>query len=212
MRIASERSGQGEIVTGEAESSLSVRIRTITSSAHRALEARTGWPETLGSAGDMATMLRMFRALHASLDAAHACFEGSFRLHGFAPGSGHHLETIDEDLRALGIHRACGPAAFVPCPDFDAALGLRYVASGSAMGNILMVRHIATHPDPSVVAARRFLEASASRAVPEFRSFRVALDRYGSREPAHVPAVIAGADAAFLACVTWLDAEKAARD
>ncbi len=66
---------------------LSVRIRTLTSDAHRGLEARTGWPETLDGAGDVATMLRMFRALHASLDAAHVRFESCFRQHGFAPGS-----------------------------------------------------------------------------------------------------------------------------
>ena len=211
MRIASDRSGRGE-TTGEAEPPLSVRIRALTSGAHRGLEARTGWPETLGGAGDVATMLRMFRALHASLDAAHGQFLSTFRQQGFEPGSGSALGMIKDDLRALGIDEPLAPATFPPCRDFDAALGLRYVASGSAMGNLLILRHVAAHPDPSIAGASRFLTSSAGRAVPEFRTFRAALDLYGTREPARVEAVIAGAEAAFQACVTWLDAEAAARD
>lgn len=198
-------------MTGEAETPLSVRIRALTSHAHRGLEARTGWPETLGRAGDVATMLRMFRALHASLDAAHARFESSFRQQGFEPGSESALGTIQDDLRALGIDEPRAPAIFPPCRDFDAALGLRYVASGSAMGNLLILRHVAAHPDPSIAGASRFLTSSAGRAVPEFRMLRAALDLYGSRAPAHVEAVIAGAEAAFQACMTWLDTEAAGR-
>ena len=207
MRIASERSGGREGSIDEAEVPLSARLRALTSTAHRELEARTGWPETLDGAGDVATMLRMFRALHASLDAAHAGFEGSFRQHGFAPGSGSAAAMIDEDLRALGTEARPLPVIFEPCPDFDAALGLHYVAAGSAMGNLLILRHIAAHPDPSIVAASRFLKLSASRAVPAFRTFRAALDLYGGREPAQASAVASGADAAFRACVAWLDAE-----
>ena len=209
MRIASER--RGDSVTGEADLPLSVRVRTLTSSAHRGLESRTGWPETLAAAGEMATMLRMFRALHASLDDAHGSFEDAFRQHGFAPGASSATAAIDDDLGTLGIGERPGPAGFAPCSDFDAALGLRYVASGSAMGNLLILRHIAAHPDPSLAGATRFLTLSASRAVSEFRTFRAALDLYGSREPAHVAAVVAGAEAAFRACVAWLDAEAAGR-
>ncbi len=75
------------------------------------------------------------------------------------------------------------------------------------MGNLLILRHVAAHPDPSIAGASRFLTQSAGRAVPEFRTFRAALDLYGCREPAHVAAVIAGAEAAFQACLTWLDAD-----
>ena len=74
------------------------------------------------------------------------------------------------------------------------------------MGNMLILRHIAAHPDPSVAAASRFLTLSASRAVPAFRTFRAALDLYGRQEPSQGSAVAAGADAAFRACVAWLDA------
>ncbi len=80
------------------------------------------------------------------------------------------------------------------------------------MGNMLILRHVAAHPDPSVAGASRFLTQSAGRAVPEFRTFRAALDLYGCREPTHVAAVIAGADAAFQACMTWLDADLSRRD
>ena len=209
MRISSGRSGRGEGSTDGAEVPLSARIKAMTSSAHRGLESRTGWPETLGGAGDVATMLQMFRALHASLDAARVCFEDPFRLHGFAPYPASASRMIDEDLEALGTEGPRGPATFAPCPDFDAALGLHYVASGSAMGNMLILRHIAAHPDPSIAAASRFLDLSASRAVPEFRTFRAALDRYGRQEPSHGSAVAAGAEAAFRACVAWLDANAA---
>ena len=214
MRIASEPSGRGEGSTDEAEMPLSGRIKTATSMAHRGLEARTGWPETLGGVGDISTMLQMFRALHAAVDEARVRFEAPFRQHGFAPGPGSPLAAsalaaIDDDLRALGIDGRRAPGTFMPCVDFDAALGLHYVASGSAMGNILILRHVAAHPNPSVAGASRFLTQSAARAVPEFRTFRTALDLYGSREPTHVAAVIAGADAAFRACVSWLDAEAA---
>ena len=209
MGTASRSAGSTQ---GEAELPLSVRIRTHTSKAHRGLEARTGWPGTLGEAGDMATMLRMFRALHVSLDAAHARFEGAFRLHGFPPGSASATALIDADLRTLGTGERPDAGAFPPCADFDAALGLRYVASGSAMGNILILRHIATHSDPLVAGAGRFLTLSAGRALPEFRSFRAALDLYGLGAPTRAAAVIAGADTAFDGCMTWLDAKAASRD
>ena len=209
MRISTERSGRGEASRDEAEVPLSARIRALTSSAHRGLEARTGWPETLGGAGDVSTMLQLFRALHASLEAACTRFEDSFRQHGFAPDSGGATAMIDDDLRTLGIGDPRARATFTPPPDFDAALGLHYVASGSAMGNTLILRHIAVHPDPSIVAASQFLKLSASRALPGFRAFRAALDLYGRREPAHASAVTEGADAAFRACVAWLDANAA---
>ena len=209
MGIASE-AAEGE--TSEAELPLSVRIRTLTSHAHRGLEAKTGWPETLDGAGDMARMLRMFRALHASLNTAYARFDSCFRQHGFPPGSAGATAMIDADLRAIGLGERPDRASFSPCADCDAALGLRYVASGSAMGNMRVLRHIATHPDPSVSGASRFLVQSAGRAIPEFRSFRAALDLYGLQSPTHAAAVIAGADAAFHACMTWLDADLTARD
>ena len=209
MRASSERSGQGEGLADGAETPLSVSIRRHTADAHRGLEAKTGWPETLVEADDVATMLRMFRALHTSLDSAGAGFEGLFREHGFARGSGSATASIDDDLRALGIDGKRDSATLLPCLDFDAALGLHYVASGSAMGNLLILRHIVAHPDPSVAGADRFLKLSAGRAVPEFRTFRAALDLYGSREPARASAVIAGADTAFQACVAWLDANAA---
>ena len=206
MRIASERFGRGEGSAGEAEMPLSGRIRTATSKAHRGLEARTGWPESLGGANDVSTMLQMFRALHAAVNEACACFEASFGQHGFASGSEDALPAIDDDLKTLGISEHSETIGFAPCADFNAALGLHYVASGSAMGNVLLLRHIAAHPDPSVAGASRFLKLSASRALPEFRSFRATLDLYGLREPTHASAVISGAEAAFHACVTWLDA------
>ena len=205
MRASSERSGQGDNGADAVEPLLSVRIKTLTAAAHRGLEARTGWPETLVWDDDVATMLRMFRALHSSLDAAHVDLADVFREHGFARGSGSACGAIDDDLSALGTDSVRGPETFPSCLDFDRALGLHYVASGSAMGNLLILRHVAAHPRSSIAGSSRFLQLSASRAVPEFRAFRAALDRYGCREPAHVPAVVAGAEEAFRACVTWLD-------
>ena len=80
------------------------------------------------------------------------------------------------------------------------------------MGNVLILRHVSVHQDLTITGASQFLTQSVARAVPEFRTFRAALDLYGFREPARGSAVIAGAEAAFRACVTWLDAKAAAGD
>ena len=109
MRILSEPSVRGGDSADETAVPLSVRIRALTSSAHRGLETRTGWPDTLVEAGDVSTMLQMFRALHASLDAARARFEDPFRHHGFGLDAASALSTIDDDLRALRTRRAPRP-------------------------------------------------------------------------------------------------------
>jgi heme oxygenase len=176
-------------------SDLSRQIKAATDVDHRRLEERMGLPESVASIEGYAAVLMMF---HALADAQSHSFAADFQRYGIPPGTGRAIAAINRDLSELGASGGRSVADFPAT--FPHALGARYVAEGSALGNILLLRHVEAQLGERVAHATTFLRETTTAAGASFARFRAGLDAFGAAEPEARSAVIDGARIAFEAC------------
>jgi heme oxygenase len=190
------------------ESPLSIRLRQCSAPDHRGLEEKIGPMQGIMSRDRYGAMLLMFRALHALTAALHDGFAGACAAYGIAPPRPGLLAAIDHDLAALDWPSAGGAPAIPQdrYPSFAGALGAFYVAEGSALGNVLLLRQADGWLGLQPGGATRFLNQSADGAGLRFQTFRRGLDAFGLAQPAACDAVLDGARHTFRACGAVIDA------
>jgi heme oxygenase len=194
----------------DPEASLSIRLRHASAPDHRALEDKIGPMQGMMSRDRYGAMLLMFRALHSLTAALHEQFAGACAAQGIAPPRAALRAAIDHDLAALDWPSA-GDLPAIPqglYASFAGALGAFYVAEGSALGNVLLLRQADAWLALQPGAATRFLSESADGAGPRFQAFRRALDAFGLAQPAACDAVMEGARCTFRACGAVIDAPR----
>ena len=192
------------------ELSLSIRLRHDSAPDHRGLEDKIGPMQGMTSRDRYGAMLLMFRALHSLAAVLHDGFPSACDAHGVAPPRPGLLAAIDHDLAALEW-QAAGDLPTIPqhlYPSFATALGAFYVAEGSALGNVLLLRQADAWLAVAPGTATRFLSESAQGAGPRFQAFRRGLDAFGLAQPEASEAVLDGARRTFRACGALLDRDN----
>jgi heme oxygenase len=189
------------------EAPLSVRLRHASAPDHRALEDTIGPLQGRMCRDRYGAMLLMFRALHALAAALHDGFPGACAAYGVAPPRPGLVAAIDHDLAVLGWSAAGSFPAIAQdlYPSFAAALGAFYVAEGSALGNVLLLRQSDSWLAAAPGTATRFLNESAQAAGPRFQAFRQGLDAFGLAQPRACNAVLDGARRTFRACGAMIE-------
>lgn len=144
----------------------------------------------------------MFRALHTLNVALHEIFAPACETYALPPPRPYDI-AITDDLAALGwplSHSTQDAISFDFYPSFADALGALYVAEGSALGNVLLLRQSGSWVDVPPGIARQFLAASADKASHRFQTFKSSLDAFGLAEPAAHDVVLLSARRTFRAC------------
>ena len=190
------------------EPTLSIRLRRDSAPDHRALEEKIGPMQGSMSRDRYGAMLLMFRALHTLTAALHDAFPAACAAQGVAQPRRGLVAAIDHDIAALEwpVSGAFPAIAQDLYPSFAAALGAFYVAEGSALGNVLLLRQADGWLALAPGAARRFLHESAQAAGSRFQAFRQGLDAFGLAQPEACDAVLDGARRTFRACGAMIDA------
>jgi heme oxygenase len=194
-----DRAASAPSVPGANDLPLSVVLRQSSAADHRALEDLIG---SEISPDIYPSFLLMFRALHQAAAGWRCSFAADCDRQGVPEAQAGLVGLIDRDLETLGL-RLPPPwtAPFAPALEgFAMILGGLYVATGSALGNTLILRQIRASPDVIHADATAFLSASADEAGPRFRALRLALDGFGATAPAERDGVAEGARRTFRAC------------
>jgi heme oxygenase len=176
---------------------LSLLLRQSVAEDHRALENLIGSEISRGTYG---SFLLMFRALHHAAGDWRRSFAAACERHGVPEAQSGLVGLIDRDLETLGLTPPWTAALAPGLEGFAMILGGLYVATGSALGNILILRQILPSPDAIPAGATAFLSASADAAGPRFQALRLALDGFGTAAPTERDRVVEGARLTFRAC------------
>jgi heme oxygenase len=187
---------------GKADRVLSLWLRQHSAADHLWLEDQVGPTQAAMSRVRYAKMLLMFRALHALNIALHEVFATACETYGFSPPRRYEAAIVD-DLAALGLSMTDGTLGAISIdlyPSFADALGALYVAEGSALGNVLVLRQSESWVDLPPSSARQFLGESANNAGHRFQSFRSSLDAFGLAKPEFREVVLGSTRRTFRAC------------
>lgn len=185
---------------------LSSRLRAGTAALHRQTEVLLDLPGAIRTRNDYTAWLGRFLGLYEPLEGSLAAF-GDWETAGIVPprpGLGARLTADLIDLGADPGDHLRAPLALLPrLPAFAHALGARYVLEGSTLGGRLIGRELESRIGAEIAGATRFFGGHENKGDRSWRSFGIALDRFGSEHQSLQSDVVAGAERVFLAILAW---------
>jgi heme oxygenase len=186
---------------------LSAQLRLSTMNAHRVVEQRLRWPESIANLVDyencLARLLALYRPLEASLMRIDDWVE-----QGFDRPTAICSARLTADLEMLGkrSHESVdAPESILPIlSHFAQALGVLYVIEGSALGSQFILKNVRSNLGEGINGADSFFSGRREATVGFWVEFRTSLDRYGVDHPEQTGAIVEGANAMFEAMGMWM--------
>ncbi|GJD53957.1 hypothetical protein OPKNFCMD_6737 [Methylobacterium crusticola] len=188
-------------------SAILARLRDETREAHARIERDLDWERRIATRAGYRALLARFWGFHAAWEPAlaRALHDEAF----LAPRR--RLAHLEDDLARLGLApeavRAL-PRPGGPLPRTrPEALGSLYVLEGSTLGGQVVARAVERRLDLRDGEACRYYRSHGRDTGAMWTAFRARLEAEARARPAEVPAILAGAEATFVAMAEWLCAD-----